>query len=99
MALEKGQILYTRKPVEREPFEGGFVKEPAWGIHTDLISYDITSLYPTNMMVCNMSPETKRGKVLNWDVIELADSNTKYDVEIMGKGRKDMTKGEFKTFC
>lgn len=98
MALDRGQILYTRKPSDRVGFEGGFVKEPNWGIHTDLISYDITSLYPTNMMVCNMSPETKRGKVVNWDELEYMET-PRYEVEITGKGRKAMSKSEFKSFC
>jgi DNA polymerase elongation subunit (family B) len=45
-----------------------------------------------------MSPETKRGSVLNWDTLEF-DDDPKYEVEITRKGRLTLNKAEFKRFC
>lgn len=62
-ALKDGKFLYTGKPSSKENYEGGFVKEAIKGLHRNVVSYDITSLYPTNMMCFNTSIETKRGKI------------------------------------
>lgn len=42
---------------------GGFVAEPIRGIAEDVVSFDANSLYPSVMITCNMSPETKVGIV------------------------------------
>lgn len=38
--------------------EGAFVKVPQGGMHNWIVSFDLTSLYPSLMMQYNMSPET-----------------------------------------
>lgn len=48
-------------------FTGAFVKEPVPGLYDWIYSADITSLYPSVIMSLNISPETKIGKVENWD--------------------------------
>ena len=45
-------------------YPGGYVKEPHVGIHENLVSFDLNSLYPSIIMQYNMSPETiKEGSV------------------------------------
>jgi len=48
-------------------FTGAFVKEPIPGLYDWIYSADITSLYPSCIMTLNISPETKLGKVEDWD--------------------------------
>lgn len=48
-------------------FTGAFVKEPDPGLYDWIYSADITSLYPSTIMSLNISPETKIGKIDNWD--------------------------------
>jgi DNA polymerase elongation subunit (family B) len=42
---------------------GGYVADPITGLAEDIISFDANSLYPSVMITCNMSPETKLGMV------------------------------------
>lgn len=39
-------------------FEGGYVKDPQKGLHRWVVSFDLTSLYPSLMMMYNISMET-----------------------------------------
>lgn len=45
---------------EDEQYLGGYVKEPKVGRHNFVISVDLTSLYPSIIMMLNMSPEMLR---------------------------------------
>lgn len=47
--------------------EGAFVKLPNPGIYEYIYFLDIVSMYPFNIMCLNISPETKCGKVDNWN--------------------------------
>jgi DNA polymerase elongation subunit (family B) len=47
-------------------YPGGFVKEPHIGIHNNMVSFDLNSLYPSIIMQYNMSPET----ILDGDVVQ-----------------------------
>jgi DNA polymerase elongation subunit (family B) len=46
---------------------GAFVKNPVPGIYKWVYDLDLRSLYPSIIMTLNISPETKVGKVLNWN--------------------------------
>lgn len=46
---------------------GAFVKRSRPGRYQWVYDLDLTSLYPSNIMSLNISPETKWGKILNWD--------------------------------
>ena len=50
---------------------GAFVKRPEPGLKQWIYSHDILSLYPSCIMTLNISPETKIGKIHNWDKINL----------------------------
>lgn len=66
-ALDEQLIIETRKPQDNVSFEGGYVKTPEPMMRTNISTYDITSLYPTNMMVLGVSHETKVGAVRGYD--------------------------------
>lgn len=77
--LHRKGIIVTDKPADaqekmealdrgEEGFIGAFVKEPTPGLYDWVYSLDLQSLYPSILMSLNISPETKVGKVLNWDV-------------------------------
>lgn len=46
----------------KESFIGAFVKEPLPGAHRYIMSFDLTSLYPSIMRLVNISPETVMGQ-------------------------------------
>jgi len=49
-------------------FAGAYVKPPKVGRHEWVFSLDLQSLYPSLIMSLNISPETKAGKIVNWDI-------------------------------
>lgn len=48
---------------DSDDFSGGFVKEPVPGLYEWVVSEDLDSLYPHNIMQNNISPEMYRGKL------------------------------------
>ena len=42
----------------KSAYPGGFVKDPIIGMHKNVVSFDLNSLYPSIIMQYNMSPET-----------------------------------------
>ena len=59
-------------------FTGAFVKEPIAGLYDWIYSADITSLYPSTIMSLNVSPETKIGKIQDWDFERFNKGDLKY---------------------
>lgn len=47
-----------KRDVNRTAFEGAFVKDPIIGMHEWVASFDLTSLYPSLIMMYNISPDT-----------------------------------------
>lgn len=59
---------------------GAFVKLPKPGRYNWVYDLDLTSLYPSNIMSLNISPETKWGKVINWDSMKFVnETHPDYD--------------------
>ena len=53
----------------KSDYPGGFVKDPHIGIHDNVVSFDLNSLYPSIIMQYNMSPETiANGEVTQFDI-------------------------------
>jgi len=50
----------------QEWFPAAYVKEPIKGLHQDEIDLDITSSYPTHMIIQNMSLETYFGRIVGF---------------------------------
>ena len=61
---EKMQALRDNN---EEKFIGAYVKEPIVGKYDWIYDLDLTSLYPSIIMTLNISPETKIGKIKDWD--------------------------------
>lgn len=77
---------------------GAFVQEPVLGRHEWLYDLDLQSLYPSIIMTLNISPETKMGKVLNWDAEDFMHEVDKiYIFYSVGK-KKKMNHAELKEF-
>lgn len=80
--LKKKNLVAPNKPADRrermkeindnneEKFIGAYVKEPIVGKYDWIYDLDLTSLYPSIIMSLNISPETKVGKINNWDAEE-----------------------------
>lgn len=56
--LEKNIQIPPSKHHAESSIEGGYVKEPQIGLHSWVVTFDLTSLYPSIIMGANMSPET-----------------------------------------
>jgi DNA polymerase elongation subunit (family B) len=77
--LKRKGIVAPNKPADRrermealkenkeEKFIGAYVKAPIVGKYEWIYDLDLTSLYPSIIMTVNISPETKMGKIENWD--------------------------------
>ena len=67
-AHKQGMVIPTfPNNLDREAFEGGFVRDPERGIQKAIVSFDVNSLYPNTIITLNISPETKLGKVIQGD--------------------------------
>ena len=51
-------------------FAGAFVKDPIPGVYEWIFDEDMASLYPSIIRTLNISPETKVGRVENWDQVK-----------------------------
>lgn len=73
--LKRMEIVAPNKPLgndddesgKDDKFAGAYVKEPIVGKYEWIYDLDLTSLYPSIIMSLNISPETKMGKIENWN--------------------------------
>lgn len=64
-------------------YKGAYVKEPNGpGVHEWVYDLDLTSMYPSIIMSINISPETKVGRVYEWDAEEVAEGRGKDKYEV-----------------
>ena len=63
------------KENKEEKFIGAYVKAPIVGKYDWIYDLDLTSLYPSIIMTVNISPETKMGKIENWDAQDYIKGN------------------------
>lgn len=64
--IDRGIVvpLSTNGEVEKDdPIQGAYVKDPKPGMYKYVVSFDLTSLYPSLIMQYNISPDTKVEKV------------------------------------
>ena len=67
-AMKDGMVIPTYNVEhQKQPFEGGYVKEPVPSLYENIVSFDANSLYPSVMLTLNISPETKIGRVTRVD--------------------------------
>ena len=73
--LERGIVIPAKSPNKKtRQIEGAYVKMPQVGLHKWVVSFDLNSLYPHLMMQYNISPETLRGQLLQYDLAVTSDS-------------------------
>ena len=78
------ELMHARMADGKERFAGAYVKEPIPGRYDWVYNLDLTSLYPSVIMSLNISPETKRGKVIDWDLHRyLAGESRNYLVRLI----------------
>ena len=77
--LRRRNLVAPNKPADRqermqairdnneEKFIGAYVKPPIVGKYEWIYDLDLTSLYPSIIMTLNISPESKIGKIQDWD--------------------------------
>jgi DNA polymerase elongation subunit (family B) len=102
--LKRRNIVAPNKPADRqermqalrdndqEKFIGAYVKAPIVGKYEWIYDLDLTSLYPSIIMTTNISPETKVGKIDNWD----AQKFMKGEIDTFFLGEKSITKENLK---
>jgi len=95
--LKTKGLVATNKPKDRkermqalrdndeEKFIGAYVKEPIVGKYDWIYDLDLTSLYPSIIMTLNISPETKIGKINNWDAEAWIKGEDAGTYKIVGK--------------
>ena len=67
-SLTAQEEMQARQASGAKGFGGAYVKEPKRGRHEWVFSLDLQSLYPAIIMSLNISPETKIGKITNWNI-------------------------------
>jgi len=51
-------------------FEGAYVRDPIVGRYEWVYDVDMSALYPSVIITLNISPETKVGRITNWDEVQ-----------------------------
>ena len=69
--------------------EGAYVKDPQCGLHNWVVSFDLNSLYPHLIMQYNISPETLRGQMLEYDLAITTKSVDKFLDGELDRARPD----------
>ena len=67
-----GKAVKRTDQIDRDA-EGAFVKSPKPGLYKYVYDLDIESEYPNNIRTLNISPETKWGRISDWNPSDLAN--------------------------
>jgi DNA polymerase elongation subunit (family B) len=65
--MERGLVVPQFVEQDFRPYEGGYVKEPVPGAYRWVMSFDVTSEYPSLIMQYNLSPEKLLPGMLPWN--------------------------------
>ena len=88
-----------RKLLGKDMFEGAYVQDPQRGKHDWVYDLDVTSMYPSIMRTLNISPETKIGKLDNWNAQDFIKGGKKtYTLKKDEKVRGKFDEKELKDF-
>jgi len=79
---------------DRDSFSGAYVKSPESDLYHWLYDLDFTSLYPSIIMSLNISPETKIGKLENWDAEQYIKNEDVVYTGYLGKDKIQINKAE-----
>ena len=104
--LRRRNLVAPNKPSDRrermealkergdDKFIGAYVKDPIVGKYDWVYDLDLTSLYPSIIMTLNISPESKVGKINNWD----ANKFIKGEVDTYTIGDDTITKENLRKY-
>ena len=104
--LRRRNLVAPNKPADRqermqairdnneEKFIGAYVKSPIVGKYEWIYDLDLTSLYPSIIMTLNISPESKIGKIQDWD----ANKFVKGEVDTYYIGDDSISKENLKEY-
>ena len=104
--LRRRNLVAPNKPSDRrermealkergdDKFIGAYVKDPIVGKYDWVYDLDLTSLYPSIIMTLNISPESKVGKINNWD----ANKFIKEEVDTYTIGDDTITKENLRKY-
>lgn len=86
---EKKQVAPSKNKSESDNYEGAYVREPNPGLYDWVFSIDLQSLYPSLIRTINISPETKQGKIRNWNELDFVSgiNKTEYGGDIIFEGK------------
>ncbi len=76
---DRGIAITWKDDSIKSAYPGGYVKDPHVGMHDNVVSFDLNSLYPSIIMQYNMSTETiANGKVIGVDIDKIL-GGSKFD--------------------
>ena len=91
---DRQERMQALRDNEQEKFIGAYVKDPIVGKYDWIYDLDLTSLYPSIIMTLNISPETKIGKIQDWD----ANKFLKGEVDTYYIGEDSISKENLKKY-
>jgi DNA polymerase I len=87
--IDGQEQLQQQREDDEEGFSGAYVKVPTPGLYEWVYSLDLQSLYPSIIMSLNISPETKVGRIYNWDVnLHMKHEIDMYELTVNGQDSK-----------
>lgn len=95
----EGNTVFLRKPtsdlIKKEydvmlEFEGAYVKDPITGLHRWIFDLDLKSMYPFILISLNISPETKVGRIYDYDYKKFIKDEGTFTIEYKGNIYKDI---------
>ena len=94
--LKKIGVVAPNKPPRpkkiEDKFAGAYVQSPQRGRHEWVFDLDITSMYPSVIRSLNISPETKIGKVEEWNADDYIKTNHKQTYQVKNRNGKNVGK-------
>jgi DNA polymerase elongation subunit (family B) len=109
--LHRKGIIPNNKPIDgkaqmaakmdsdEDGFIGAYVRPPLPGLYDWIYSLDLTSLYPSIIMSLNISPDTKFGRIYNWDVDKhIRKEIHEYELQIGGNTVRHVSRSEFLSY-
>jgi DNA polymerase elongation subunit (family B) len=85
---EKIVIPFKKEHEKNDAYVGAYVKEPKPGLYKWVVSFDVTSLYPSIIRVLNIGVETKVEKTNSFTIHDALSGNSNWLKEL-GKAKKN----------
>lgn len=86
---ETKEFISSQYPCSLE-FEGAYVKEPYKGLHKWIFDLDLKSMYPFILISLNISPETKIGRIYDYDYEKFIKDEGIFNIDYDGEYYKNI---------